>query len=126
MPQLAHANLKVHIDDYSDSVEVSINAASKLRWLKLTVSSLNGAGDIKLQLSVLQPLLSYYVDCGGIIVKHNFGRLVPSPHAPLLFKMDSTLIYVATAYVQCFHCCKTLVNVWQTCLLPVKGCHIIV
>ena len=65
MPQLAHANLKVHFDDYCDGVEVSINAASELRWLKLTVSSLNGAGDIKLQLSVLQPLLSYYVDCGG-------------------------------------------------------------
>ena len=91
MPQLVYANLKVYCDD-GDNVEVNINVASNLRWLKLKVSSLNGASDVKLQLSVLQPLLSYYVHWGGLKVKHTFGSLVPSPHVPLLFKMDSTLI----------------------------------
>ena len=29
----------------------------------------------KLQLTVLQPLLSYHVHCRGVEVKHNFGQL---------------------------------------------------
>lgn len=92
MPHLVYARLRVYCED-NDDVVVKIDATSNLRRLKLTSSSLDNAGDVQVQLSVSQPLLSYYVSSGGVQVKHNFGRLALCPYAPpLLFKMDSNLM----------------------------------
>ena len=74
MPQLVYAELSVYFaDEYEDSVRVTIGANSKLRRLMLQASSLQGSAAGKLQLTVLQPLLSYHVHFRGVEVKHNIG-----------------------------------------------------
>lgn len=86
MPQLVYARLDVECPEET-GLYITVGATSKLRFLVLKSLPFQ-----ELQLSVFQPLLSYFVHCSGVDIKHNFDEHTSSVHAPpLLFKMHSEL-----------------------------------
>lgn len=92
LPHLMFAELYVYF--YTEDGEaVTVGSTSNLRKLVLKASLLEGAVDAELQLSIFQPLLSYFVQSKRMKVKHNLCESEPSVHAPaVLFNMHSDVI----------------------------------
>lgn len=85
MPHLVCANLCVECLQ-EGGLPITIGATSKLRHVVIEASP------VQLQLSVFQPLLSYFVQSRGIEIKHNYEGLLSSVYAPPpLFEMHSNL-----------------------------------